>query len=56
MLKYAFIGDAKTVKEKTNAFIQETGVNEIIAVSHIYDHKDRLRSFEIFSEIMKGEI
>ena len=56
MLKYAFIGDAKTVKEKTNAFIQETGVNEIIAVSHIYDHKDRLRSFEIFSEIMNGEI
>ena len=56
MLKYAFIGDAKTVKEKTNAFIQETGVNEIIAVSHIYDHKDRLRSFEIFSEIMKGDI
>ncbi|MBE7640924.1 MsnO8 family LLM class oxidoreductase [Salegentibacter sp. BLCTC] len=56
MLKYAFIGDAKTVKEKTNAFIQETGVNEIIAVSHIYDHNDRLRSFEIFSEIMKGEI
>ncbi|SKB73945.1 hypothetical protein SAMN05660776_2739 [Salegentibacter holothuriorum] len=56
MLKYAFIGNPETIKEKTEAFIKETGVNEIMAVSHIYDHQDRLRSFEIFSEIMKGNI
>ncbi|APS37403.1 hypothetical protein SAMN04488033_10861 [Salegentibacter agarivorans] len=56
MLQYAFIGDAKTIKAKTEAFLKETGVNEIMAVSHIYDHADRLRSFEIFSEIMKGNI
>ncbi|MBO2542836.1 LLM class flavin-dependent oxidoreductase [Salegentibacter sp. BDJ18] len=56
MLQYAFIGDAKTIKTKTEAFLKETGVNEIMAVSHIYDHTDRLRSFEIFSEIMKGNI
>lgn len=56
MLKYAFIGDPGTIKEKTEAFLQETGVNEIMAVSHIYDHQDRLKSFEIFSEIMKGNI
>jgi luciferase family oxidoreductase group 1 len=56
MLKYAFIGDPETIKEKTQAFLQETGVNEIMAVSHIYDHRDRLKSFEIFSDIMKGNI
>lgn len=56
MLKYAFIGDPGTIKEKTEAFLQETGVNEIMAVSHIYDHRDRLKSFEIFSDIMKGNI
>ena len=56
MLKYAFIGDPETIKEKTQAFLQETGVNEVMAVSHIYNHQDRLRSFEIFSEIMKGDI
>jgi len=56
MLKYAFIGDPETIKEKTEAFIKETGVDEIMAVSHIYDHQDRLRSFEIFAEIMKGNI
>lgn len=56
MLKYAFIGDPGTIKEKTEAFLQETGVNEIMAVSHIYDHQERLKSFEIFSDIMKGNI
>ncbi|WP_282018048.1 LLM class flavin-dependent oxidoreductase [Salegentibacter mishustinae] len=56
MLKYAFIGDPETIKEKTQAFLKETGVNEIMAVSHIYDHRDRLKSFEIFSDIMKGNI
>ena len=56
MLIYAFIGDPETIKEKTETFLQETGVNEIMAVSHIYDHRDRLKSFEIFSEIMKGNI
>lgn len=56
MLQYAFIGDPKTIKQKTEGFLKETGVNEVMAVSHIYDHQDRLRSFEIFSDIMKGVI
>lgn len=54
MLKYAFVGSKETVKRKTEDFLKQTGVNEIIAVSHIYDHKDRLRSFELFSQIMNG--
>lgn len=56
MVKYTFIGDATSIKNKTQNFVAETGVNEIMAVSHIYDHADRLKSFEIFSKIMKGEI
>jgi len=55
MLKYAFIGSKETVKEQTEEFLQATGVNEIMAVSHIYDHQDRLMSYDLFSEIMKGE-
>lgn len=56
MVRYAFIGDAETVKLKTKAFVEETGVDEIMAVSHIYDHNDRVKSFEIFSEIMKENL
>lgn len=54
MLKYAFIGSRESIKQKTEEFLRQTGVNEIVAVSHIYDHQDRLRSYELFSEIMKG--
>jgi len=55
MLKYAFIGSKATVKAQTEEFLKATGVNEVMAVSHIYDHGDRLRSYELFSEIMTGE-
>ncbi len=55
MLKYAFVGSKATVKKKTEDFLKQTGVNELVAVSHIYDHNDRVRSFELFSQIMKGE-
>ncbi len=55
MLKYAFIGSKDSVKSQTEEFLKETGVNEVVAVSHIFDHQDRLRSFEIFSDIMTGK-
>ncbi|MCY2687669.1 LLM class flavin-dependent oxidoreductase [Salinimicrobium sp. TH3] len=53
MLKYAFIGSKETVREQTSKFLKETGVNEVMVASHIYNHKDRLKSYRIFSEIMK---
>ncbi|EMR03309.1 LLM class flavin-dependent oxidoreductase [Cesiribacter andamanensis] len=53
MLKYAFIGSKKTVAQQTADFLQETRVNELMVVSHIYDHADRLRSYRLFSEIMQ---
>ena len=53
MLKYAFIGSKETVKEQTSKFLKETGVNEVMVASHIFDHNDRLKSYKIFSEVMK---
>lgn len=53
MLKYAFVGDKEMVKEKTAAFLEQTKVKELIAVTNIYDAKDRVASYRIFSEIMK---
>lgn len=54
MLKYAFIGSADTIAKKTEAFLKDTRVNELMVVSHIYDHTARIKSYEIFSEIMKN--
>jgi hypothetical protein len=53
MLKYAFVGSKETVKPMIHNFLGQTGVNELMVVSHIYDHKDRVNSYRIFSEIME---
>ncbi|QYA24680.1 LLM class flavin-dependent oxidoreductase [Gramella sp. MT6] len=53
MLQYSFVGDKQLVKERTEDFIKKTGVNEVIVASHIYHQEDRLKSFRIFSEVMK---
>ena len=53
MLKYAFVGDRDLVKSKTEDFLKQTGVDEVIVASHIYDQEDRIKSFRLFSEIMK---
>jgi alkanesulfonate monooxygenase SsuD/methylene tetrahydromethanopterin reductase-like flavin-dependent oxidoreductase (luciferase family) len=54
MLQYALVGSKETVEQKTKDFLQKTGVNELMAASHIYHHGDRVNSYRIFSEIMKG--
>lgn len=54
MLKYAFIGGRETVKREVEQFLNETGVDEIMVASHIYDHEDRLRSFRLFAEAMEA--
>ncbi|WP_029036906.1 LLM class flavin-dependent oxidoreductase [Salinimicrobium xinjiangense] len=53
MLKYAFIGSKESVKEKTSEFLKQTGVSEVMVASHIFHHEDRVKSYRIFSEIMK---
>lgn len=53
MLKYSFIGSKAKVREQVKQFIEQTGADELIAVTNIYDSKDRIRSYELFSEIMK---
>ena len=51
MMHYTFIGSKETIAEKLSEFVAKTRVQEIIAVSHIYDHKARIRSYEILSEL-----
>lgn len=53
MLKYSFVGNKETVKKQTEAFLKETQVDELIIVSTIYDVNDRIKSTELFAEVMK---
>jgi len=53
MSKYAFIGSKEMVKQKLKAFIEQTGVDELIAATHVFDVKDRIKSVELFAEVMR---
>ncbi|HEX2887961.1 LLM class flavin-dependent oxidoreductase [Vineibacter terrae] len=47
----ALVGSPETVRRGIEAFIAETGVDELMMAGQIYDHKARLRSFEIAAAI-----
>lgn len=49
----SIIGDANTVKEKLASFLKKTGANEVIVSSQIFDHAERIRSYEILSSLME---
>jgi luciferase family oxidoreductase group 1 len=51
--KYAFIGSKETVKMKVKTFIENTGVDELMVATHVFEVKDRIKSVAIFSEIME---
>ncbi len=52
MLKYSFIGSKASVKTQVKAFLDVHKVDELIAVTNIFHVKDRIRSYELFAEIM----
>ena len=53
MLKYSFIGSKETVKKQVKQFIADTQVDELIAVTNIYDGQDRIKSYQLFAAIMR---
>src|SRR5687768_14978315 len=52
VLSCSAVGDAATVKDSIDAFIERTGADELMITSQIYDHEARLRSYEIVAEAM----
>jgi luciferase family oxidoreductase group 1 len=50
-LKYSFVGGPTTVKKNLESFLKQIQVDEIMAVSHMYEHSARLRSYEILSSL-----
>ena len=52
-LKHSMVGSRETVREGLQAFVDKTGVDELMVTGQIYDHAARLRSFEIAAEVLK---
>jgi luciferase family oxidoreductase group 1 len=49
MLARSIVGSPETVRSGLNALVDETGADEVMVVSDVYDHALRLRSFEIIA-------
>jgi len=45
--RVSFVGSPETVRDQMRAFVDKTRADELIAVSHIFDHRARLRSYEL---------
>jgi len=50
--RVSFVGAPDTVADGLRDFIARTAADELIAVSHIYDHAARVRSYEITADGM----
>lgn len=51
--RYAMVGSPANVERRLGEFLAETRADEIILTSQIFDHKARLRSFEIAAQILR---
>lgn len=52
--RVSFVGTRDIVEAQMKAFESHTGADELIVVSHIYDHAARLRSYEIAAGIVNA--
>jgi luciferase family oxidoreductase group 1 len=50
--RVSFVGAPAKVAEEMHAFAQQTAADELIIVSHIYDHAARLRSYELVARVV----
>jgi alkanesulfonate monooxygenase SsuD/methylene tetrahydromethanopterin reductase-like flavin-dependent oxidoreductase (luciferase family) len=49
MLARSIIGSTDRIRTGIDAIVKETGADELMIVSDVYDHATRLRSFEIIA-------
>jgi luciferase family oxidoreductase group 1 len=52
MLAYSFIGSAESVKSDIEQFLEHTGADELMVSTYIFDHEQRIRSYELLAEVM----
>ncbi|WP_311950911.1 LLM class flavin-dependent oxidoreductase [Halomonas piscis] len=50
----AVVGDADGVRDGLEAFLQQTGANELMIVTDVHAREDRLRSLELLAELQRG--
>jgi len=52
MMGCTFTGSSDTLRKKLSHFISETGIDELMVSSNIYDKEAKLKSFSILKDAM----
>ena len=55
MSSVTLIGSKETIRQQLTSFQEYYAVDEIMAVSYIYDVEKQKRSYEIFKEVVEGK-
>ncbi|MEP6783260.1 MAG: LLM class flavin-dependent oxidoreductase [Acidobacteriota bacterium] len=50
--RVSFVGAPDTIRDQIREFVDATSADELIIVSHIYDHAARLRSYELARQLL----
>ncbi|MCP8348731.1 LLM class flavin-dependent oxidoreductase [Pseudomonas sp. FBF18] len=53
-LGLAMVGGPEKIRAKLDVLLEQTGADELIFTCDLYEHADRIRSYEILSQIIKG--
>jgi len=52
MLSLSFIGSKETIETNMQQFVNKTQIDEIMAISNVYDQKAKIHSYQLFAELM----
>lgn len=52
LLTYSFIGSPETVRQHIDQFLEQTGADELMMASYVFDHEERLKSHRLFADLM----
>ncbi|MFF3704382.1 LLM class flavin-dependent oxidoreductase [Pseudomonas qingdaonensis] len=53
-LGLAMVGGPEKIRAKLDVLLEQTGADELIFTCDLYEHADRIRSYEILSQVIKG--
>lgn len=54
MFYYSFIGNPKTIKPELETFVANTGIDELMITTHVFDVNAKLRSLELTAALFKS--
>ncbi len=54
MLAYSFIGGVSNVRKDIGQFLDQTGADELMVSTYIFDHEQRIKSYELLMQVMSG--